>query len=106
VHVSVGQWLGATPGRCQLTTVGAGESFTLMVYPTDRKAPLILIAGTKVPQETPPTFWQKYGTMITMGGFMIFQMWSRSKISPKNEAPQRPAGSPAAAAPAAGTKTE
>ena len=98
--MSVGEWVGATPGRCQLTTVGAGESFTLMVYPTDRKAPLILIAGTKVPTPTAPTFWQTYGTMITMGGFMLVQMWSRSKMSPKNDAPQRPAAAtnaPAAA---------
>eukprot|EP00173_Palmaria_palmata_P000988 Plantae.Rhodophyta-Palmaria_palmata.ctg15112.p1 GENE.Plantae.Rhodophyta-Palmaria_palmata.ctg15112~~Plantae.Rhodophyta-Palmaria_palmata.ctg15112.p1 ORF type:complete len:224 (-),score=40.16 Plantae.Rhodophyta-Palmaria_palmata.ctg15112:3-674(-) len=69
-------------------TITSETSFLLNVYDGDAVSTMI---GRKYVQVVPPTFLQKYGTMILMMCFMAFTQYLKYRMQPNLAAPQQQA---------------
>jgi len=88
--LSFGMWKGnAKPTHYQFAAT-AWDRFLITLFPRDApsapaaasaaaSAEVVVFMGRKIPQNVEKTFWQKYSTMLMLGGFFFFNMFVQRK---------------------------
>jgi len=110
--VSQGEWFGteassstSTPTSTSTSTstttssssfyyqflIGGWDKFSITVYPKslNQDAEIVLFTGRKIPVLQEKGFFQKYGTMMMIGGFFLFNMFVQKKTRSMQENQQR-----------------
>eukprot|EP00457_Paulinella_chromatophora_P012601 gb/GEZN01012823.1/.p1 GENE.gb/GEZN01012823.1/~~gb/GEZN01012823.1/.p1 ORF type:complete len:268 (-),score=36.63 gb/GEZN01012823.1/:250-933(-) len=78
--MSFGKWYGSTEGFYQIA-VGGSDRFTIVVTPSElsTEAEIHLWVVKRIPRTLPQSFFEKYRTMMMMGGMLIFNMFLQRK---------------------------
>jgi len=93
--VSQGEWVDGVGSYYQFL-IGGWDKFTITVYPKtmNQEAEVQMFTGRKIPVLQDKSFFQKYGTMVMIGGFFLFNMFVQKKTRSmqENQQARRPAG--------------
>jgi len=102
MFISHGEWNGASPAFYQFS-IASWDKFTITVYPAQLAddAEITMYVGRKIPVNKEKSFFQKYSTMIMLGGFFLFQMFMQRKTrqaAPEGDGGDQPQAETATAA--------
>jgi len=89
--VSQGEWLGSEVPSYYQFLIGGWDKFSISIYPKtlNQEAEITMFTGRKIPLLQEKTFFQKYGTMIMIGGFFLFNMFIQKKTRSMQEQQQQ-----------------
>eukprot|EP00808_Paulinella_micropora_P025817 g38409.t1 len=80
IVMSFGKWHGSSEGYYQIAISG-NDRFTISLTPLElnAEAEAQLWSVKRIPRDMPQTFFEKYRTMIMMGGMLLFNMFIQRK---------------------------